>query len=103
MTFHSFGFWVFDFFSVTTAVSPCSRGLPLGIGDLEYHRGPQRLVRLQWLVQVWANRFMTDAGQQSDSEVETPPATQSASVRQRRVVMLLMVMVGTQASGDPVQ
>src|SRR5438309_1015250 len=31
MTFQSFGFWVLDFFSVTTAVSPCSRGFPLGI------------------------------------------------------------------------
>src|SRR5438552_1326296 len=36
MTFQSFGFWVFDFFSVTTAVSPCSRGFPLGIARLEY-------------------------------------------------------------------
>src|SRR5207302_601949 len=34
MTFQSFGFWVLLFFSVTTAVSPCSRGFPLGIGYL---------------------------------------------------------------------
>src|SRR5712671_3567978 len=37
MTFQSFGFWVLLFLSVTTAVSPCSRGFPLGIeGELPY-------------------------------------------------------------------
>src|SRR3954465_4461490 len=36
MTFQSFGFWVFDFRSVTTEVSPCSRGFPFGIARLEY-------------------------------------------------------------------
>src|SRR5215813_13297674 len=35
MTFQSFGFWVLLFFSVTTAVSPCSRGFPFGIWGLE--------------------------------------------------------------------
>src|SRR5437879_890754 len=40
MTFHSLGFWVLDFFSVTTAVSPCSRGLPLGIANRVTHGAP---------------------------------------------------------------
>src|SRR2546430_17288538 len=35
MTFQSFGFWVLLLRSVTTAVSPCSRGFPLGIHALE--------------------------------------------------------------------
>jgi hypothetical protein len=36
LIFQSFGFWVFDFLSVTTVVSPCSRGLAFGIaGSLE--------------------------------------------------------------------
>jgi hypothetical protein len=59
--------------------------------------------RKQRPVQVPAARLITDEAQQMVESVGMPPATQSALVRQTRVVEVSKVSVGAHASGVAVQ